>query len=218
MKIYVVGSSKNTFLPLDNIREKFLVDLKHDEDNIDHLNPWYCEITGLYYLWKHCNDDIVGIEHYRRHFVNNNDDRLSENEIRTLLGQYDVIAHTSKRNNSRFTMYDELDICNRYGSIKDCYHKFLCAIKFTHPYLIRKVDEIMKRKWHWQLNMGIMKKAILDEYCEFAFGINDAFLTVYDVEQFPLRTVGYIFEILLWGLFLESRNLNVVDMEVKVTQ
>lgn len=50
MKIYVVGNSKNKFLSLDNIREKFLIDQKHEEENIDFLNPWYCELTGLYYL------------------------------------------------------------------------------------------------------------------------------------------------------------------------
>ena len=68
MKIYVVGSSKNKFLPLDNIREKFLIDQKHEGDNIDFLNPWYCELTGLYYLWKHVDDEIVGLEHYRTYF------------------------------------------------------------------------------------------------------------------------------------------------------
>lgn len=100
MKIYVVGSSKNRFLPLDNIREKFLIDQKHDGDNIDFLNPWYCELTGLYYLWKHCDDDIVGLEHYRRYFVNENDQLLSENEIRYILKDYDVICpiHYNKPN------------------------------------------------------------------------------------------------------------------------
>ena len=68
MKIYVVGSSKNKFLPLDNIREKFLIDKSHEGDNIDFLNPWYCELTGLYYLWKHVDDEIVGLEHYRTYF------------------------------------------------------------------------------------------------------------------------------------------------------
>ena len=69
MKIYVVGNSKDLFLKLDNIREKFLVDQSHDGDNIDDLNPWYCELTGLYHLWKNTTDDIIGLEHYRRYFV-----------------------------------------------------------------------------------------------------------------------------------------------------
>ena len=93
MKIYVVGSSKNKFLPLDNIREKFLIDQKHEGDNIDFLNPWYCELTGLYYLWKHCDDDIVGLEHYRRYFVNNKNKIISEQEIRNILQNKDVICN-----------------------------------------------------------------------------------------------------------------------------
>lgn len=216
MKIYVVGSSKNKFLPLDDIREKFLIDEKHEGDNIDFLNPWYCELTGLYYLWKHVDDDIVGLEHYRRYFVNEKGELLGENEIKNLLQDYDVIAHTSKQNNSRFRMYDELDICNKNGAIKDCYYKFLCAIKYTHPELMDKVDEMMKRKWHWQLNMGIMRKEILDDYCQFAFGMNTIFLEAFDIKDFPLRSLGYIFEILIWGLFLESKHLKVLDMNVKV--
>lgn len=101
MKIYVVGNSKNKFLPLDNIREKFLIDQKHEGDNIDFLNPWYCELTGLYYLWKHCDDDIVGLEHYRRYFVNNKNKLLSENEIKNILKDYDVIGFMSKTTNTR---------------------------------------------------------------------------------------------------------------------
>lgn len=92
MKIYVVGSSENKFLPLDNIREKFLIDEKHEGDNIDFLNPWYCELTGLYYLWKHVDDDIVGLEHYRRYFVQNNH-IITKEEIETILKDHDIIMY-----------------------------------------------------------------------------------------------------------------------------
>ena len=92
MKIYVVGNSKNKFLPLNNIREKFLIDQPHEGDNIDSLNPWYCELTGLYYLWKNVNDDIVGLEHYRRYFVNKKNQILSEAEIKSMLEQKDIIC------------------------------------------------------------------------------------------------------------------------------
>ena len=92
MKIYVVGSSKNRFLPLNNIREKFLIDKPHEGDNIDNLNPWYCELTGMYYMWKHEDEDIVGLEHYRRQFIGK-DGLLSEQEIRDILKDNDVIMY-----------------------------------------------------------------------------------------------------------------------------
>ena len=49
MKIYVVGNSRNHFL-LNDIRTSFFTDHKHADENIDFLNPWYCELTGMYHL------------------------------------------------------------------------------------------------------------------------------------------------------------------------
>lgn len=91
MKIYVVGSSKNKFFKLDESREKFLIDKPHEGDNIDNVNPWYCEMTGLYYLWKHVDDEIVGLEHYRRYMTNANKP-ITEAEAKTLLENYDLLC------------------------------------------------------------------------------------------------------------------------------
>ena len=91
MKIYVVGNSKNKFLPLDNIREKFLIDQPHEGDNIDFLNPWYCELTGLYYLWKHADDKIVGLEHYRTYFWKDGHP-INETQIKEELKKGDIIC------------------------------------------------------------------------------------------------------------------------------
>lgn len=41
-------------------------------DNISFKNKNYCELTGVYWLWKNSSDldsDPIGIVHYRRYFV-----------------------------------------------------------------------------------------------------------------------------------------------------
>lgn len=67
MCILVVGSRKNHFIKAD-YRERYIIEDEHAIPNIDVKNSLYCELTGMYYLWKHGNDEIVGLEHYRTYF------------------------------------------------------------------------------------------------------------------------------------------------------
>jgi hypothetical protein len=38
-------------------------------ESISKKNPWYSELTGIYWVWKNTNQDITGCCHYRRYFT-----------------------------------------------------------------------------------------------------------------------------------------------------
>jgi hypothetical protein len=56
-----------------------------DGENISCMNRQFCELTALYWIWKNAQNDIVGIEHYRRRFL------LPDNWQKAFRGDVDVI-------------------------------------------------------------------------------------------------------------------------------
>ena len=61
------------YLPIHVGKELSSVVLPYSSDNtgehISEKNPYYCELTALYWAWKNLKSDYIGMVHYRRHFV-----------------------------------------------------------------------------------------------------------------------------------------------------
>ena len=209
MKIYVVGSSKNKFLPLDNIREKFLIDQPHEGDNIDFLNPWYCELTGLYYLCKHCKDDIVGLEHYRRYFVNDNGNILSENEINEKLKNCDVICRKYIFQEHSKNQVNGLSWFNEAGII-GYLERFLDILPKDEKFFI--YEYLKHTNCFAQCNMFICKREIVSKYIDWFINhaVNFTPKELYSCN----RIVGYISEY-VFGAWLIMNNYNISWNKVK---
>lgn len=214
MKIYVVGSSKNKFLPLDNIREKFLIDQPHEGDNIDDLNPWYCELTGLYYLWKHCDDDIVGLEHYRRYFVNDKGNLLSENEILEILQSNDIICpYQFNKNNEWFCNPNEMLFgkTSILAKSQDALKHALFIIRKNNEDFWNFIKNVwLNKKYIMSNNMFICNKCIIDDYCEYMFTSLLEILDFFpnDLNDKTYRIYGYITEC-LFGAYLEFKQYRI---------
>ena len=62
-------------------------------DNISSRNPYYSELTGMYWMYKNDTDcDITGLCHYRRYFLNEHNEVLISKEIENILDGYDIIV------------------------------------------------------------------------------------------------------------------------------
>ena len=75
----IVAVHKEYWMPLDSVYLPLFVgaigknDIHYQRDdegeNISYKNPFYCELTGLYWAWKNMEDDYIGLVHYRRYFA-----------------------------------------------------------------------------------------------------------------------------------------------------
>jgi len=195
MKIYVIGNTKDLFLPFpeNGIRQKFFVNQSHEGDNIDELNPWYCELTGLYYLWKNEKDDIVGLEHYRRYFLDDDNRLITENEVNEALKDNDIILrrfiYSTHHQKDGFEWPEQQGILTQFI-------EFLYQI--NEPDFAMFCLHLLKTSPEFaQCNMFIAKRHVIDEYCDWLFSIIDKANFEY-FKQFP-RLIGYFGEFMFFS-------------------
>lgn len=232
MSIYVVGSSKNLFLECDDIREKFIVDSHHNNANIDSLNPWYCELTGLYHLWKNSTATYVGLEHYRRFFASpsKTKQRMNKSEVEQILSDHDIITCTYRH----VPGYCGYKWFRTDGRIEDleAFIYILDDFKYDCSEEIRKNSKFKTEKCYSlgeafreytmerelvQCNMFIAKKPIINEYCEWLFPKLELFDHYYGLTDTNKRIDGYLSEHIfgLWIRMKGLKNYTATKVEMK---
>lgn len=194
--IYVVKHKRYDTPKLNNYSDIYVGDLfKNKElDNINYLNPYINEATALYDIWKNYNDNIVGLVHYRRFFVKDNE-YLSLEDAKTILNDYDIII----TNNVKFErgIYDQLRLempNDKERLILDKYYNQLCKIE-------PKLKDYFNEKEFAPKEMFVCKKELIDKYCEWLFSfiipITEKFVKE-DGNIIQKRMIGHLVERLFY--------------------
>lgn len=180
---------------------------KRDDEgeNISEKNPFFCELTGLYWAWKNVDADYIGLVHYRRHFTTNKFlPRKEEKRLEKIITQ-EQINKLLENNNIILPKKRKYYIETLYSHYKHTMHiepldETEKIIKKMFPEYLDEFEKIKKRNSAHMFNMFIMKSEILDRYCKWLFDILfelEKRIDVTKYDKFHARYLGRISELLL---------------------
>lgn len=226
MKIYIAIFNK-----LPNINEKGYYNLQlgavnsekiispirdNIGENISEKNSIYCELTGLYWIWKNIDDKIVGLTHYRRFFyknplIFNKKKILSEKDVINILDKYDIIVPQAGHlfASSIYKQYKkahDIDDLEKCGKI----------IKEKYPEYYETFTNVMKSNCYHPYNMFICKKKIINNYCEWLFTIFNELEKEIDIskkDKYNRRVFGFLGE-RLFNVWIINNNYKLKECPV----
>lgn len=194
-------------------------------DNISIKNPFYCELTGLYWAWKNLNCDYLGLVHYRRYFsiakkipkTENEKFKvvLSSSEALNILKETDVIL-PKKRNYYIETVYNHY----KHTMYIETLDKAREIIQRKYPDYVLEFDNLKHTTKLHAFNMFIMKKELLDSYCSWLFDILfelEKILPPENYNTFHARYLGRVserlFDVWIKTNKIKYKEIKVIDMQ-----
>ena len=137
-------------------------------DNISEKNRFFCELTGVYWVWKNApGTDFVGLVHYRRYFCEKNSkDILSGERAKEILAEYDVIL-PKKRCYYIETCYSHYKHAHNIHDLDMARE----VIGELYPDYVSSFDRVMSQRSVHIYNMFVMRQPLFEDYCEWLFAI-----------------------------------------------
>lgn len=212
-------------------------------DNISYKNPFYCELTAHYWVWKNTNlPDYVGFMHYRRHFNFSSDQSFEEDTwgmvnypeidseyenkfglnvetISECIGEHDLLVPKkwSVKAAGSKNNYHHYKVSDHLH-IKD-YQDALDILLKKHPEYKDAVEAFNNAHDGYYTNMYVMRKTLFVEYSDWLFGILDELETVLSFKNYSAqekRVFGHISE-RLFNIFvvhkIQKENIKLKELQ-----
>ena len=166
-------------------------------ENISSLNSQFCELTGLYWIWKNTTEDYVGLAHYRRQFL------LPDNWIRLCdANSIDVILPVP------LYVSPSVEQDYRIRHVSEDWDVLMDYFKNSLPDEYEQALEFFSENLYSPCNMLIARRDVLNELCQWLFSI---VFTVYKrigdkTDAYQRRYPGFMSERLISYFFTTRRD------------
>jgi hypothetical protein len=206
----LVGADKN------NSIENCVKDNDFPE-NISYKNPHFCELTGIYWIWKRSQEDYVGICHYRRYFSTSKYLKkthiLTKKKAAKLLRKYDVILPL--RNEDTF---EGLNAKEQFARFHDDKVWDICKniIKNNYSNYLKDFVWFEEQLSGYCYNMMMTSKKIFNQYCEWLFPILFELEKQIDINQYDSynqRMFGFVSERLL-NVWIHHHSFKIKELPI----
>ena len=175
------------------------------EDHISDLNPYYAELSGLYWLWRNYHDvDNIGLCHYRRYFINQDKKIMTMNECEELLENVDVIVAVAEREKDRIK--------------RPVYSIVRNVIGYMYPSYLPAFERSCNHTKGTFGNLFVMRRDQLDDYCEWLFSILSETAGSLDFDSFDdynKKILAIISEELL-GVYIDGHGLKAYECKAGI--
>ena len=177
------------------------------DGNISSKNKDYCELTGLYWMWKASEADIIGLCHYRRYFQGENGKLIEKEEIIENLSNHNIILPRKS------------DLIK--GSYWETYqdHYLYNALEITHkviqeksPEYLETFEKVLNQPSFSNYNMFISRKELLNSYCSWVFPILEEVENRINIDEYP-RVFGLISEA-IFNVWIEYNQLKIKETPI----
>ena len=226
MKIRIIVAAHKPYrMPSDSMylpvqvgaagRERIGFQPDDEGENISAKNPNYCELTGLYWAWKHLDADYIGLVHYRRHFANK---RLAADKWQRIISKRELAA-CLRRAPVLLPKPRHYHIETNYSHYAHAHHAADLDLTRTiltelYPGYVPAFDAVMQRTYGHRFNMFVMKKPYFDRWCTWLFRVLaelEQRLDISSYSQNDARVFGFVSERLL-DVWLLTNHVRYADI------
>lgn len=187
-------------------------------ENISEKNASFCELTGLYWLWKNTQgSDAYGLCHYRRYFAKGSflcrkkDRILTQGQARALLEKADAVLpkkrhyYIETRRQQYVHAHHEQDL-----QVTEQVLREMC------PAYLPAWERMLKSRSGHIFNMFLMKREVFEGYCAWLFGILFEVERRLDISGYNAsdrRVFGYLAERLM-DVYLDTSAIRYTQCRV----